>query len=72
MHWGYGMGGWMILWTLVGMVIVGAFVWAIVRAGGSGGAAPRPETPEDILRARYARGELTREQFEQMREDLRR
>lgn len=32
-------------------------------------AAPR-ETPLDILKARYARGEITPEQYAQMRKDL--
>lgn len=32
----------------------------------------RPDTsPEEILKVRYARGEITREAFEQMRRDLR-
>jgi putative membrane protein len=28
------------------------------------------QTPLDILRARYARGEINKEQFDQMRKDL--
>jgi putative membrane protein len=28
------------------------------------------QTPLDILKARYARGEINREEFDQMREDL--
>lgn len=30
----------------------------------------RPEPPLDVLRRRYAAGEITREQFEAMRNDL--
>ena len=30
----------------------------------------REETPLDIVRRRYAAGEITREQFEQLRRDL--
>lgn len=33
---------------------------------------PRPdESPEEILQARYARGEITQEEFEEIREALR-
>lgn len=70
MHWGYGMGGWMmLLWFLIAVAIIALVVWAITRAAASQG---RGTGPEEILRERYARGEITREQFEQMREDLRR
>jgi putative membrane protein len=34
------------------------------------GAAAKGGTAEEILRQRYARGELTREQYQQMRQDL--
>jgi putative membrane protein len=30
----------------------------------------RPETPLEILQARYARGEITREEYQAMRQDL--
>ncbi len=48
------------------------FVWMLSRGGNAAvtrSATPR-ETPLDILKARYARGELTKEQFDQMRKDL--
>jgi putative membrane protein len=73
------MGGWggaaqpgwgpvaMLFWllTLVGVGLLA--VWAIRRV------SPREDYrrgPLDILKERYARGELTREQYEQMRQDL--
>jgi len=67
----YGMGigmGWMwIFWVLVLAAIVAVLVWALAASRRS--AAGR-ESPEEILKRRYARGDITKEQFEQMRHDL--
>jgi len=64
-----GTSGWMMI---VGMAIFAASivlsVWLIVRRRGT--QATAPSTPEDILRARFARGEITREQFEDARRAL--
>lgn len=51
-----------LFWVLV---IVG--IVALVRAATRGGQS---ESALDILRKRYAAGELTKEQFEQMKRDL--
>ena len=71
-------GSMLIFWVLV---LVG-FIAAGVGLGGFAGrnrqgssAAPGPlptkETPEDILRARYARGEISREEYVEMQAILR-
>ncbi len=52
---------------LIGLVVL--VVWAVRRTSGPGGAA-RPQTARDVLELRYARGEITREQYQQMKEDL--
>ena len=44
-------------------------VRAVIHSGPPA-ARPGEESAEDILRRRYAAGEITREQFEQMRRDL--
>ena len=75
--WGDGMGWWMVfggIWIVLfwGAIIV-LVVWGIkkiVGRGGSGSGAAGQPTPLDIARDRYAKGDITREQFEQMKKDL--
>ena len=76
---GFGSQSWAAAWPF--LVVWFAFkiaLWALVitalvygirrlRRHGACGAAP---TPLEILKARYARGELTRQDFESMRRDL--
>ncbi len=58
-------------WVLIVGGIVGLVLW-LTRQGES--ATTRPglgaQRPLDILRERYARGEISREEFERMRRDL--
>ncbi len=66
------LGGFFSLLVLVGIALV--VVWLL--SGGDNLPLRRPgrgsdrETPLDILKQRYARGEINRDQFEQMKEDL--
>ncbi len=59
---------------LLGLFIAGIvlFCWWLIRRTSTPplSATATRETPLDILKVRYARGELTKEQFEQMRSDL--
>jgi putative membrane protein len=72
--WGLAMGlGWLAMLAFWGAVIVGVVLLVRALSRPSPGASGRGE--EDalaILRRRYASGELTREQYEQMRQDLER
>ncbi len=68
---GYGMGGgwwilWLIFWILViiGLILLIKYLW-------EGGAAKRePESALEILQKRYARGEISKEEFEEKKKDL--
>lgn len=75
--WGYGWMNWIMMLVFWGLVIVGGF--QLIRwlaRGGAGNSAGRhpPGSVDnralDILNERYARGELDREQYEQMKRDI--
>lgn len=76
MMWGYSYGPmllWMSLWGILGLVVVGVVICALAHA--VGGAKPTNEQFSDpsaleVLRQRYARGEIDAVTFEQMRERL--
>jgi len=60
---------------IVGIVLL--VVWLVRKVGASAGQAAWPaqrlgglESPREILQTRYARGEITREQFQQMLTDV--
>ena len=69
---GYGMGPvgglfMLFFWGLIiiGIVLVVRWAWEHGRSGGTAG-----EAPLDILKRRYARGEITKEDFDRMKQDL--
>ncbi|CAG0957750.1 MAG: hypothetical protein MPEBLZ_01110 [Candidatus Methanoperedens nitroreducens] len=71
-NWGYGMmGGGMLIvglifWILilVGLVLLIKYLWQ--GAGMRGG----PESALEVLKKRYARGEISKEEFEEKKKDL--
>ncbi len=68
--WGMGFGGpfMVVFWVLVIVGVVALIRWF---ADQSSGADRRGEKrPLEILRERYARGEIDREEYEQKRKDL--
>ncbi len=71
-HGGYGMGpvGWLFMFLFWGLIIVGLvllvrWLWDHGRPA-AGGA----DAPIEILKRRYARGEITKEEFDRMKQDL--
>ena len=76
MMWG-GPDGWGWGWIGIGILHMGLF-WILVILGivvlvkwlGSSGASRTGSRALDILKERYAKGELTREQFDQMKRDM--
>ena len=69
-HTGDGVGWWMV-WGMIMMVLfwgglIALFVWGIQSLGGRVG----PRSPLDIAKERLARGEMTAQEFEQIRQAL--
>ncbi len=74
---GFGFGGMLFggllmlaFWVLI---IGGAVWWVVTLARGTATNAHPPgsaQTPLEILRMRYAKGEITKEQFDEMKRDL--
>ena len=70
---GGGMGIWMLLnmvfWILVIAGIILLVVWAVQRAMGDGAGRTR-ESAMEILKKRYARGEISKEEYEEKKQGL--
>jgi|WetSurMetagenome_2_1015567.scaffolds.fasta_scaffold180647_3 putative membrane protein len=74
MHGDYGLGmgfgfGWIFTILFWVLIILGIVYLVKVIAGGSKKDG-QGETAFDILNKRYARGEITREEFEKMKADI--
>jgi putative membrane protein len=76
MMWGgWGIGMMLIMFLFWAAIIVGiVFLIRWLVTAGSGGqhaaTGPSPESALDILKKRYARGEISKQEYEEMRRDL--
>lgn len=84
MGYGYGMmsgwGGWggfgvgwlfmLLWWGLILAVVVGLIRWLFTGHGASSGPSHAPQRHLDILKERYARGEIDRDTYNRMRQEL--
>jgi len=70
------MGGYgtMFLMPLLWIVVLGLIVWVVAaalhRPGESGSTAQKADSPMDILKRRYAQGEIDKEEYEARKKDL--
>ena len=66
-----GMGWWMLFVAIVFALFWVSMFWLVLRAGWRSDRPGRAEdSPLEIARRRYARGEISKEQFEELRRDL--
>ena len=75
---GYGHGmnfgmGWGLGWIFP-LIILGLLVWLVVKVSRQNQSAEAgqitSESPLDILKKRYARGEIDKQEFEEKKKDL--
>lgn len=68
--WGFGWGG--MFMGLLFLIIIVLIIFFAVRAarGGNFTGQSSLESPMEILKKRYAKGEITKDEFEKIRKDL--
>jgi putative membrane protein len=71
-HSGAGMAWWMLFGSIWFVVFWGLIIWAVVSVTnrGSNSRSTGAEPAIEIARRRYAAGEITKDQFDQIRRDL--
>ena len=74
MHWDYGWGmgfgfGWIAMIIFWAFLLLGIVYLVKMIAGGSK-KDDKEKTAIDILKMRYAKGEISKEEFEKIKDDL--
>lgn len=70
---GFGGHGWgMGWWWIIGLIIVIAVVWSVVKSmnRNNGSIQSTGKSALDILKERYASGEIDKEEFKERKKDL--
>jgi putative membrane protein len=69
---GYGGHGWVMgWWWIIGIVIVVAVVWVVVKGLNQNSTNQGiGKSALDILKERYAKGEIDKQEFEERKKDL--
>jgi putative membrane protein len=72
---GHGMGGFggimmIVMWVLFIVGIVFLIRWLAASTKAASAGHPAHESPLDILKKRYARGEIDKEEFENKKKDI--
>jgi putative membrane protein len=67
--WGMG-GGWLFMVLFWGLVIAAIVAVVVSFTRKSGGNGTKSESAMEILKKRYAKGEITKEQYDNMKKDI--
>ncbi len=68
---GHGMGIGMGWGWIIGLLVIVLIVWLVIKLVGQNNATGHSEkSPLDILKERYAKGEIDKEEFEKRKKDL--
>lgn len=71
----YWHSGWHMWWMgaswIVGLVLMALFLWAWVRGTAFQSSNPHSDTPESILKRRYAQGDISTDEYEHRLNTLR-
>ena len=67
MGWWMGLGG--LLMVLFWGGIIALIIWGVTKLTGRGDSGQK-RSPMDVVKERYAKGEISKEEFEQFRKDL--
>ena len=59
---------WNILWPIFLIGVIALIIWLVYKFAGKG---KESETPISILQKRYAKGEINKKQFEEMKKEMR-
>lgn len=58
------------MWIIF-LIVIGLLIYFFVQTQKTKGQTPtQNESPLDILKRRYAKGEITKEEYEQMKKDI--
>ncbi len=82
---GYGYGmmgpgmmggfGWMAIMPVLGLAFLGLIIWVVVAAvrgsiPSGGQNSSKPDSALEVLKKRYAQGEINKEEYEEKKKDL--
>lgn len=68
---GYGGYGGIFMWILI-IIIVAVILYFVINRGKTTGTltGSEKESPSEILKKRYAKGEITKEEFDKQKKDI--